>query len=191
MLALPYKIILGSQSPRRKELLEGMDLDFTVKVIEIDESNFPSDLPLENVPEYIAIEKGKAHLAIIKDDELVITSDTIVIYNGEIFGKPKSKEEATAMLKKLSGNKHEVISGVCLTSKHKTVSFSDKTTVQFKALSDELIDYYLEKYKPYDKAGSYGIQEWIGYVGITSIEGAYFNVMGLPVAKVFDKLLAF
>lgn len=191
MLALPYKIILGSQSPRRKELLEGMDLDFTVKVIEIDESNFPSDLPLENVPEYIAIEKGKAHLAIIKDDELVITSDTIVIYNGEIFGKPKSKEEATAMLKKLSGNKHEVISGVCLTSKHKTVSFSDKTTVQFKALSDELIDYYLEKYKPYDKAGSYGIQEWIGYVGITSIEGAYFNVMGLPVAKVFDELLAF
>lgn len=191
MLALPYKIILGSQSPRRKELLEGMDLDFTVKVIEIDESNFPSDLPLENVPEYIAIEKGKAHLAIIKDDELVITSDTIVIYNGEIFGKPKSKEEATAMLKKLSGNKHEVISGVCLTSKHKTVSFSDKTVVQFKSLSDELIDYYLEKYKPYDKAGSYGIQEWIGYVGITSIEGAYFNVMGLPVAKVFDKLLAF
>jgi septum formation protein len=161
MLKIPYKIVLGSQSPRRKELLAGIDVDFTVNVIEIDETNFPVSLDLEEVPEYIAIEKGKAHLPFLSNDELVLTADTIVLFNKQIFGKPKSREEAVEMLKKLSGNKHEVISGVCLTSKNKTKSFSDKTIVQFKSLSEEQIDYYLDTYKPYDKAGSYGIQEWI------------------------------
>lgn len=190
MLKSPYSIILGSQSPRRKELLQGMDIPFSVRVIETDET-YPQSLNAHDVAEFLAVEKGKAHLSQLNENELVITSDTVVICENEILGKPKDRPQAIAMLQKLSGKSHAVVTGVCLTTKQKTVSFSDTTTVHFKTLSEEQINYYINTYKPFDKAGGYGIQEWIGYVGISAIEGSYFNVMGLPVARLFDVLEEF
>lgn len=187
MLKTPYTIILGSQSPRRKQLLEGLDIAFEVRVIEIDET-FPTNIPQQTVAEYLAREKGKAHLSSMNDKELIITSDTVVVCNQQILGKPANTAEAQAMLHLLSGKTHDVITGVCLTSKDKTVSFSDVTKVVFKNLTDAQINYYIDTYKPFDKAGGYGIQEWIGYTGIESIEGSYFNVMGLPVARLSDVL---
>ncbi len=189
MLKTPYTLILGSQSPRRKQLLEGLDIEFQVRTIEIDET-FPNDIPLNTVAEYLAREKGNAHLSSIKENELIITSDTVVLCDNQILGKPKNREHAQEMLRMLSGKTHQVITGVCLTSKDKTVSFSDVTKVVFKNLTDKQIDYYIDKYQPLDKAGGYGIQEWIGYTGISSIEGSYFNVMGLPVARLYDVLIA-
>lgn len=187
---LSYSIILGSQSPRRKELLQGMDIPFSVRVIETDET-YPQSLNARDVPEFLAVEKGKAHLSQLNENELVITSDTVVICENEILGKPKDRPQAMAMLQKLSGKSHAVVTGVCLTTTQKTVSFSDTTTVHFKTLSEAQINYYIDTYKPFDKAGGYGIQEWIGYVGISAIEGSYFNVMGLPVARLFDVLEEF
>ena len=157
-----YKIILGSKSPRRKELLSGLNLDFSIKTIEVDEQ-YPNTLKGEEIPMYLS--KLKADNYAIKSGELLITADTIVYLDGEVYGKPCSKEEARHMLQKLSGNTHEVTS--------------------------QEIEYYLDKYKPYDKAGSYGIQEWIGYIGISHIEGSYFNVMGLPVQKLYQTLKTF
>lgn len=187
MLKTRYTIILGSQSPRRKQLLEGLDIAFEVRVIEIDET-IPTNIPQHTVAEYLAREKGKAHLSSMNDKELIITSDTVVVCNQQILGKPANTDEAQAMLHLLSGKTHDVITGVCLTSKDKTVSFSDVTKVVFKDLTDAQINYYIDIYKPFDKAGGYGIQEWIGYTGIESIEGSYFNVMGLPVARLSDVL---
>ena len=187
MLSLPYKIILGSKSPRRQELLKGLDISFEIRVIETEET-FSLAMPSREVPEFLAIEKGKAHLPFMDEEELIITSDTLVICENEILGKPKDREHAVEMLHKLSGKQHEVITGVCLTTSKKTISFSDTTKVFFKQLTEEQICYYVDKYKPFDKAGSYGIQEWIGYTGISSVEGSYFNVMGLPVSKLFDVL---
>ena len=189
MFKTAYTLILGSQSPRRKQLLEGLDIEFEVRTIEIDET-FPDDIPQNTVAEYLAREKGKAHLSSMNENELIITSDTVVVCDNQILGKPKNRVHAQEMLRMLSGKTHQVITGVCLTSKDKTVSFSDVTKVVFKNLTDEQIDYYIDKYQPFDKAGGYGIQEWIGYTGISSIEGSYFNVMGLPVAKLYDVLIA-
>jgi len=182
-------IILASQSPRRKELLSLLDLEFTVEVKSIDEI-FPKDLKTSKVAEYLAELKASAFTN-IKDDQVIITADTVVILNDTILGKPKDKAEATEMLHRLSNRSHEVITGVCLKSAQKTSTFSSSTKVYFRDLTDAEIDYYIENYKPYDKAGSYGIQEWIGAIGITKIEGSYFNVVGLPIQELNEQLKKF
>lgn len=187
MLKTPYHLILGSQSPRRKKLLAGLDLPFDIRVIETEE-NFPAEMPVEEVAVYLAKIKGEAHLSQLAQNELVLTSDTVVISDNQILGKPKSREEALKMLTLLSGKAHEVVTGVHLLTLEKSISFSDTTKVFFKKMDAEEIVYYVDKYKPFDKAGSYGIQEWIGYALIEKIEGSYFNVMGLPVARLYDEL---
>lgn len=186
-----YHIILSSNSPRRKELMAGLDLDFEVRVLSGVDESYPDDMPVSKVAEYISREKAEAYKKEIKPDELFITADTVVILGDEVLGKPSDEEDAKRMLRKLSGNTHHVITGVCLTTSERQHSFSVVTGVTFKSLSEDEIDYYVSKYKPLDKAGSYGIQEWIGYVGVTSIEGSYFNVMGLPVQRIYQELQRF
>ena len=183
-----YKVILGSKSPRRNELLSGLNINFTVKIIDVKEE-YPASLIREEIPMYLS--KLKADNYNLQKGELLITADTIVCIGNTIFGKPKTKNEAIEMLQKLSGNTHEVITGVTITTQTRQETFSSITKVTFDELSKEEIDYYIDKYKPYDKTGSYGIQEWIGYIGITCIEGSYFNVMGLPVQKLYQKLKSF
>lgn len=185
-----YKIILASKSPRRKELLAGLDLPFEVIVHEVDEI-FPDDLPMEEIPVYLAKLKAEPFINELKSDTLVITADTIVWIDGTVLGKPNDYQHADAMLRQLSGKKHVVVTGVCLTTKAKQVVFSASTDVWFKDLNDDEIDYYLKNYQPYDKAGSYGVQEWIGYIAIERIEGSYFNVMGLPVQRLYEELKKF
>lgn len=186
-----YNIILASNSPRRKELLSGLDLDFSVNVMtDIDES-YPETLAPPVVPVYLAEKKAAAYLHTMKENDLLITADTVVCTDSEILGKPACKEEALEMLRKLSGKEHQVVTGVAVVTKEKTHSFASTTTVLFDILTDEEINYYVEKYMPYDKAGSYGIQEWIGYIGVKSINGSYFNVMGLPVQKLYTVLKDF
>lgn len=185
-----HSIILGSQSPRRKELFSGLNLPFRVEVREIDE-NFPVDMHAFEVPEYLAIQKAIPFKADMEKNDLLITSDTIVLIDNQILGKPLDYKHAFEMLQLLSGRKHMVITGVCITTIDKQVTFSDRTEVFFKSLSYNEIDYYLTHYQPYDKAGSYGVQEWIGYVAIEKIEGSYFNVMGLPVQRLYEELLKF
>jgi septum formation protein len=185
-----YSIILGSQSPRRKELFAGLNLPFRVEVREIDE-NFPTEMSAFEVPEYLAIQKAIPFKAIIEKNDLLITSDTIVLIDNQILGKPFDYKHAFEMLQLLSGRKHLVITGVCITTIDKQVTFSDRTDVFFKSLSADEIDYYLTHYQPYDKAGSYGVQEWIGYIAIEKIEGSYFNVMGLPIQRLYEELLKF
>jgi septum formation protein len=182
-----YKIILASKSPRRKQLLEGLNLPFEVVVCEVDEV-FPEELTMEEIPLYLAKLKAEPFLKEQEDKVLVITADTIVWIDGEVLGKPVDHQHAVEMLKKLSGKRHVVVTGVCLTSGKKQVAFSSLTDVYFKELSGEEIEYYLELYHPYDKAGSYGVQEWIGYIAIDRIEGSYFNVMGLPVGRLYEEL---
>ena len=182
-------IILASQSPRRKGLLSLLDLDFTVEVKSVDEI-FPSDLKTADVAGYLAKLKASAFKTILKE-QIIITADTVVILDDKILGKPKNEVESKTMLQSLSNRKHEVITGVCLKSATKTHTFSCTTNVFFKELSDAEIDYYIENYKPYDKAGSYGIQEWIGAIGITKIEGSYFNVVGLPIQELNEQLKKF
>ena len=181
-----YKIILSSNSPRRKELLAGLDVDFEVKVIPNINQSYPDNLSAHEIPKYIAVEKAAAYN--ISDSELVITADTVVVLNNIVLGKPKDAQEAIEMLRMLSGNTHEVITGVCLTTATKQNSFSVSTEVTFKKISEDEINYYVSKYHPFDKAGAYGIQEWIGYIGVTSIKGSYFNVMGLPVQRIYDEI---
>ncbi len=183
------KIILGSQSPRRKELLSGLDIDFEVRVADIDES-YPSSLEIDKVAEYIAMNKLKALSPSSNKNELIICSDTIVVLNEEILGKPVDKTDAQQMLEKLSGQTHTVITAVAISDGNQEKVFSDSTKVTFKTLSNSEIEYYLENYTPYDKAGSYGVQEWIGMMAIIKMEGSYFNVMGLPVHKVYETLVA-
>jgi septum formation protein len=185
-----YKIILASKSPRRKQLLEGLNLPFEVIVCEVDEV-FPEGLSMEEIPVYLAKLKAEPFLKEHKDKILVITADTIVWIDGEVLGKPFDHQHATGMLRKLSGRKHVVVTGVCLTSKEKQVAFSSVTDVYFKEISCEEIEYYLDMYHPYDKAGAYGVQEWIGYIAIDRIEGSYFNVMGLPVQRLYEELRSF
>jgi len=179
-------IILASQSPRRKELLTLLDLEFTVEVRAVDEI-FPDNLEVTVVAEYLAKLKASVFTD-IKNDQLIITADTVVVLDEQILGKPKSKAEATTMLQSLSGRSHKVITGVCIKTSDKTNSFSNTTKVYFKELTTSEIDYYIENYKPFDKAGSYGIQEWIGAIGITKIEGSYFNVVGLPIQELNKRL---
>ncbi|GET26360.1 Maf-like protein [Prolixibacter sp. NT017] len=182
-----YRIILASKSPRRRQLLADLDIDFVTEIHEVDEV-FPEGLPMEEIPQYLARLKAEPFVETLKENELVITSDTIVYVEGEVLGKPADYDEAVEMMNKLSGRRHEVVTGVCLTSKDKQVSFASVTDVFFKSLSRDEIDYYITHYKPYDKAGAYGIQEWIGYIGIERIEGSYFNVMGLPVQHLYEEL---
>jgi len=185
-----YKIILASKSPRRKELLGGLNLPFEVIIREVDEV-FPEEIPMEEIPVYLAKLKAEPFLKEQEDNVLVITADTIVWIDGEVLGKPLDHQHAVEMLQKLSGRTHIVVTGVCLTSTEKQVAFSSLTHVHFKELSEKEIEYYLDLYHPYDKAGAYGVQEWIGYIAIDRIEGSYFNVMGLPVGRLYEELKKF
>lgn len=191
LIPFPYKLILASNSPRRKELLAGLNLDFEVKVIPGIDENYPADMPTENIARYLAELKAKPYEGIVADKEIVITADTVVIVNSHVLGKPKDAAQARAMLQELSGCTHEVATGVCFTSLKRKHSFSVSTKVTFGTLSSEEIDYYIDRYRPFDKAGAYGIQEWIGYVGVTRLEGSYFNVMGLPVQRIWTELQRF
>ena len=180
------KIILASNSPRRKELLGGLGVDFEVKVLKGVDESYPESLSATDVAEYIAAEKAAAYT--VKDDELLITADTVVIVGRDILGKPADAADACGMLRELSGKTHQVVTGVCLTTCKEQRRFSVTTDVTFKQLSDAEINYYVDKYKPYDKAGAYGIQEWIGYIGVTALSGSYYNVMGFPVQRVYEEL---
>jgi septum formation protein len=183
------KIILASNSPRRKELLSGIDIPYEIKVLpDIDES-YPETIPHEEVAEFLAQKKASAYLTELQDDTLLITADTIVLLHDKILGKPIDKADAKQMLCQLSGETHRVITGVCLTTKEKQKSFSAVSHVTFGYLTDEEIEYYVEKYNPMDKAGAYGVQEWIGYVAVKHIEGSYFNIMGLPIYRVYRELV--
>ena len=183
-----YRIFLASNSPRRKELLSGLGIPFEVRVNgDIDES-YPSDLPPEAIPLHISRKKAAAYLQTMSADELIITADTVVVASGELLGKPVDASDAHRMLRLLSGTTHQVITGVCLTTTDHQVAFSVTTDVTFKDLSDEEIHYYIDHYRPYDKAGAYGIQEWIGYIGVTGLHGSYFNVMGLPIQRIYEEL---
>ena len=190
-MKLPHKIILASNSPRRKELLAGLDVEFEVRVLQGIDESYPETLPTAEIAEYIAQKKAAAYRETIAADELVITADTIVVLDDEVLGKPKDEADARRMLHKLSGRTHQVITGVVLTTKERQEHFSVVSDVTFKQLTDSEIDYYVETYKPMDKAGAYGIQEWIGYVGVTRLEGSYFNVMGLPVQRIYEALRRF
>jgi len=181
------KIILASKSPRRKELLGHILDSFEIRTKDIDEI-YPDHLATEEVPKYLAKLKADAFVDTMADDELIITSDTVVAMDGEIYGKPKDREDAVRILQALSGKTHEVITGVCLQMKNKEVIFSETTTIHFKILSTKEIEYYIDKYQPYDKAGAYAIQEWIGMIGIEKMEGDYFNVVGLPLFKLNREL---
>ena len=186
-----YKnIILASKSPRRQNLLKELGFDFVIKTKEIEEI-YPPELQRENVAVFLSELKASAFIDDLKENDLIITSDTIVCLGDEIIGKPKRREDAIKMLGKLSGNKHEVITAVTLLSKEKQHTFYEETEVYFKSLTTPEIEYYVDNYQPFDKAGSYGIQEWIGYVGIEKIIGSYFNVMGLPVKRVYEELIKF
>ncbi|MEG1543681.1 MAG: Maf-like protein [Tannerellaceae bacterium] len=186
-----YKIILASASPRRKELLRGLDIDFEVRLKPSLEESYPDTLQSDEIPVYLAEKKADAYRADLAADELLITADTIVWTFERVLGKPTTREEALAMLRLLSGHAHEVITGVCLVSCEKTLSFSVASAVAFAELSEEDISYYVDKYRPYDKAGAYGIQEWIGYVGVEAINGSFYNVMGLPVQRLYQELKKF
>ncbi len=205
-----YKIILASNSPRRKELLAGLDQPFEVKVIKGIDESYPASLDAYQVAEYISRKKAEAYRPLLdgtnasSEDSadaqlLILTADTVVIApteneqndqegKGVILGKPRDAEDAHRMLRMLSGKTHHVVTGVCLTTSLAQRQFSVVTEVTFKPLSDEEIDYYIEHYKPFDKAGAYGIQEWIGYIGCTGLKGSYFNVMGLPVQRIYEEL---
>lgn len=183
-----YKVVLASGSPRRRELLGGLDIPFEVKTIDGVEESYPPSLSPFDVAQYIAIEKASAYRCIMHEDELIITADTIVIIGDEVLGKPLDTEDARLMLRKLSGRTHHVVTGVCIMTRHEQRNFSVRTDVTFAPLSDDDIEYYVAKYKPFDKAGSYGVQEWIGYVGVTGMNGSYYNVMGFPVQRVYEEL---
>lgn len=170
-------------------MLKEAGFSFIVKAMDTDES-YPSTLSTGEVAGYLARKKAEAYRSILKENELVITADTVVILQGQILGKPSDKAEATQMLNRLSGQKHLVTTGVCLTTTNKTITFDDTTIVSFKPLMANEIDFYINKYRPFDKAGAYGIQEWIGMMGIEKIEGSYFNVMGLPIHLLYEKLKA-
>lgn len=203
---MKYKIILASNSPRRRELLAGLDVNFEVKVLNGIDESYPDDLDAYQVAEFIAQKKAEAYRSLLNEEEssaeecLILTADTVVIApaadeqndqegKGIILGKPKTADDAVRMLRMLSGKTHHVVTGVCLTTKDGQRHFSVTTEVSFKELTDWEINYYISHYKPFDKAGAYGIQEWIGYVGCTGLNGSYFNVMGLPVQRIYEEML--
>lgn len=182
-----YRIILGSASPRRQELLRGIDIPFEVISKDVDES-FPISMTGVGIPMYLAEKKANAFNSIMTEDIMLITADTIVLLEGKVLGKPTDKEDARRMLRQLSGKTHEVITGVCITTRTKRKTFHTTSEVRFAHLNESEIDYYLEHYGPYDKAGSYGVQEWIGFIAVEQITGSYFNVMGLPIQRLYNEL---
>lgn len=184
---LKYKIILASGSPRRQQFFKDLDLDFEIRLKEIEEI-YPSELKAEAITNFLAKLKADAFKDEINENELLITSDTIVWHNGKALGKPKDYEDAVAMLQTMAGATHEVITSVCFTTKNKSETIHEITKVTFTHLSEDAIRYYLDKYQPFDKAGAYGIQDWIGLTGITKIEGSYTNVVGLPTHRVYEYL---
>jgi septum formation protein len=186
-----FHLILATQSPRRHQLMKGAGFNFDVIVPEGIEEIYPPDMPVESIPAYLAELKASYFVNKLKKNDIVITADTVVILNNKVLGKPSGQDEAVSMLKELSSNSHKVITGVCFYSVVSKITFSAESNVHFRTLTDEEIRFYVETYKPYDKAGAYGAQEWIGYVGIDWIEGSYFNVMGLPVQKVYKELEKF
>jgi septum formation protein len=181
------KLILASQSPRRKELLKGLGVDFEVRIKDINE-DFPQNLDPSEVAGFLSAKKAAAFASEIGPDEILLTSDTVVILNGKILGKPADEEEAFEMISALSGKTHLVTTGITFLTLGKELTLSDTAKVFFKELSRQEIEYYISNYKPFDKAGAYGIQEWIGFVGVQKIEGSYFTVMGLPIHLVYDVL---
>lgn len=185
---LPYNIILGSQSPRRQELLHGLDVNFTVKVIDGLEENYPATLQGEDIPMFLAQQKADAYRNTLTPQDMLITADTIVWLDGIVYGKPKDEADAKKMLRALSGKTHDVITGVCVTTTERQETFAAISKVTFAPFSDDEINYYIEKYRPMDKAGSYGVQEWIGYIGVEHIDGSFYNVMGLPVQRLYTLL---
>ncbi len=186
-----YKVILASNSPRRRELLAGLGLQFEVRVLADIDENYPPTLPATQIAKYIAHKKAEANRAIMAKNEMIITADTIVVVDDMVMGKPTDDADAIRMLSTLSGKTHKVITGVCITTLNKQTVFDVTTGVTFKTLTDEEINYYITHFHPTDKAGAYGIQEWIGYIGVTGLEGSYYNVMGLPVQRIYDELCAF
>ncbi len=183
-----YQITLASNSPRRKELLSGLNLDYKVKILPDIDETYPDTLKGEDIPLYIARKKAEAYKSIMSKNELIITADTIVYTDGEVLGKPKDEADARRMLHALSGRSHQVITGVCITTSGFQRSFASVTEVTFDTLTDEEIDFYISTYNPMDKAGAYGIQEWIGFIGVSKLNGSYFNVMGLPVQRLYREL---
>lgn len=182
-----YKLILASASPRRQQLMKDAGFTFEVRLKNVEEK-YPQELHWENVPEYLSKVKASAFREELKADEVLITADTVVCIHDRILGKPADRKEAISMLQKLSGNRHLVVTGVSVTTRTEQLSFSSRTDVFFKRLSNEEIEFYVDTYKPFDKAGAYGIQEWIGYIGIERIEGSFYNVMGLPIQKLYETL---
>jgi septum formation protein len=185
------RLILCSASARRNELLKGIDIPFEIDVLNNFDESYPPSTPTQLIPEAIA--KGKSHSfhRELHDDEILITADTLVVCEDKILGKPKGRDEAITMLNLLSGKNHQVITGVCIRSNKKEKSFSSSSFVTFRILNRDEIEYYVDNYQPYDKAGAYGIQEWIGFIGITSIKGSFYNIMGLPIQKLYGKLFNF
>ena len=184
-----YKVILASNSPRRKELLAGLGVDYEVRTLpDVDES-YPEILQGADIPLYIAKEKADAYVAMMQPGELMITADTIVWLDGKVLGKPRDREDALQMLRTMSGRTHEVFTGVCITTTDWQRSFTAQTEVRFATLSEEEIAYYVDNFQPMDKAGAYGVQEGIGFIGVENISGSYYNIMGLPVQKLYRELL--
>ena len=184
-----YDLVLGSNSPRRRELLNDMGVTFRVEAIKGIDETYPANLPVEEIPVYLSRIKAQGHP--LKDNELLITADTVVVLDETVLGKPEGEADAHRMLRALSGRAHRVISGVCVTIKDRSESFADTSIVHFAELTDEEIDYYILHYRPLDKAGAYGIQEWIGNIGISGINGDFYNVMGLPTRKLYQLLKTF
>ena len=184
-----YKVILASGSPRRRELMAGLGVNYEARILpDVDES-YPDTLQGEEIPLYIAKEKADAYIPMMQPDELIITADTIVWLDGEVLGKPRDREDALQMLRTMSGRTHEVFTGVCITTTDWQRSFTAQTEVRFATLSEDEIIYYVDNFKPMDKAGAYGVQEWIGFIGVENISGSYYNIMGLPVQKLYRELL--
>ena len=184
-----YKVILASGSPRRRELMAGLGVNYEVRILpDVDES-YPDTLQGEEIPLYIAKEKADAYIPMMQPDELIITADTIVWLDGKVLGKPRDREDALQMLRTMSGRTHEVFTGVCITTTDWQRSFTAQTEVRFATLSEDDIIYYVDNFKPMDKAGAYGVQEWIGFIGVENISGSYYNIMGLPVQKLYRELL--
>lgn len=184
-----YKVILASGSPRRRELMAGLGVNYEVRILpDVDES-YPDTLQGEEIPLYIAKEKADAYIPMMQPDELINTADTIVWLDGKVLGKPRDREDALQMLRTMSGRTHEVFTGVCITTTDWQRSFTAQTEVRFATLSEDEIIYYVDNFKPMDKAGAYGVQEWIGFIGVENISGSYYNIMGLPVQKLYRELL--
>lgn len=186
-----YQVILASSSPRRKELLKGMGVYYVVELGQDVDETYPPDLPPVEIPGFLARLKSQAFPRDLSDNELLLTADTIVACQGQVLGKPVDAGDAARMLQTLSGNRHEVFTGICMRTRRQEKCFTARSVVTFRALSPAEISYYIETYKPFDKAGAYGVQEWIGYIGIEHIEGSYFNVMGLPTQRLYVELSEF